>query len=241
MKKVLLFSGGFDSILQEAFIEPDVLVYVDMQSPYSKVEIDNLKRLSKHYKDKLVITPPYPFAKDYSDEQHYVPFRNLFLLTIAFQYGDTVFMGFNASDNAPDKDVDFVIKTTDLFKHMAKGDDYLPKTWDDLNPLVQTPFKHLTKTEMVALFIEQFPQKIQFVREIRSCYHHKSVLGCGKCSPCVAKGVALINNNIYTKKLFDCEITKNTIRKFIDINERYRPGNRVNIDYKNAVSRLSLR
>lgn len=240
MTKVLLFSGGFDSILQEAFIEPDILLYVDMKSPYSKEEIKNLKKLPRHYLDKLHITEAYPLAKNYSDKTHYVPFRNLFLLTIAFQYGEDVYMGFNASDNAPDKDVEFVQQVNTLFGHMAK-DEYIPTSWEENTPKVHIPFKQYTKTEMVKLYVEQFPDRIGFIQKIRSCYSGVSALGCGKCAPCVAKAVALINNNMYKKGLFDNEVNKNTIRKFIEINRTYRPDNPVNVDYENALSRFPLR
>ena len=54
-KKVLLFSGGLDSMLQEYLLKPDVLLYVDMKTSYSEREIEALHKLSKHYTDRLVI------------------------------------------------------------------------------------------------------------------------------------------------------------------------------------------
>ena len=43
-KKVLLFSGGFDSMLQEWLIKPDILLYVDMRTSYSDREIEEIGR-----------------------------------------------------------------------------------------------------------------------------------------------------------------------------------------------------
>ena len=54
-KKVLLFSGGLDSRLQEWLIKPDVLLYVDMKTSYSDAELREIHRLPKYYTDRLVI------------------------------------------------------------------------------------------------------------------------------------------------------------------------------------------
>lgn len=48
-KKILLFSGGFDSMLQEWLIRPDLLLYVDMKTSYAEREIEALKRLPPYY------------------------------------------------------------------------------------------------------------------------------------------------------------------------------------------------
>ena len=52
-KKVLLFSGGFDSMLQEWLIKPDILLYVDMRTSYSDREVEALLRLPDHYTHKM--------------------------------------------------------------------------------------------------------------------------------------------------------------------------------------------
>ena len=49
MTKVLLFSGGLDSFCYSFLCDPDVLLYVDNGSRYTKVEIANIKRLTKAY------------------------------------------------------------------------------------------------------------------------------------------------------------------------------------------------
>ena len=84
-KKVLLFSGGFDSCLQEWLVKPDVLLYVDMKTSYSEREIEALQRLPKHYKERLIIKE-LPLG-EYERENKYLPYRNLILGTIAMQYG----------------------------------------------------------------------------------------------------------------------------------------------------------
>ena len=87
-KKVLLFSGGLDSMLHEWLIKPDVLLYVDMKTSYSEREIEALNRLPSYYKERIVIKQ-LPLG-EYERENKYLPYRNLILGAIAMQYGQYV-------------------------------------------------------------------------------------------------------------------------------------------------------
>lgn len=198
-KTVLLFSGGFDSILQEYLIKPDVLLYVDMKTTYSQREIEFLKTLPKSYQDRLVIKE-LPLG-EYERANMYLPYRNLILGTIAMQYGQHVCFGFNYSDCAPDKDDEFLRRLHDLFIHLNKnclGD----MGWDNNNFSFDAPFSDLTKTEMVKKVINR-GMPVEFIQNIRSCYSGTSQKGCGECPVCAKKAVALLNNGIYKEELFD--------------------------------------
>ena len=74
-KKVLLFSGGFDSQLQEWLIKPDVLLYVDMKTSYSERELESLRTLPKYYTDRLIVKE-LPLG-EYERDNKYLPYRNL--------------------------------------------------------------------------------------------------------------------------------------------------------------------
>lgn len=206
-KKVLLFSGGFDSCLQEWMVKPDVLLYVDMKTSYSDRELEALQRLPKYYTDRLVIKE-LPLG-EYERENKYLPYRNLILGTIAMQYGQHVYFGFNEADDAPDKDRVFLDKTSSLFRHLNKnclGD----MGWDTSNFSFNAPFKKLSKSHMVKLCLER-GMPVDWVQSIRSCYDDKSEIGCGRCNVCINQAVALINNGIYEDRLFDEPITEDIL------------------------------
>ena len=115
-KKVLLFSGGFDSRLEEFLIKPDILLYVDMDTSYSAMEVAYLKTLPQSYQDRLIIKK-LPLG-EYERENKYLPYRNLILGAIAMEYGQHVYFGFNMFDDAPDKDEMFLKRLNSLFKHL---------------------------------------------------------------------------------------------------------------------------
>lgn len=201
-KKVLLFSGGLDSRLQEWLIKPDILLYVDMKTSYSDAELRELYKLPSYYTDRLVIKE-LPLG-EYERGNKYLPYRNLMLGAVAMQYGQHVYFGFTYKDNAPDKDCMFLDKATSLFRHLNKnciGD----MGWDNSRFSFNAPFKRYTKSEMMALCLKN-GMPVKDIQSIRSCYDGISEKGCGKCPVCINKAVALINNGIYEDCLFDVPV-----------------------------------
>lgn len=203
-KKVLLFSGGFDSKLQEWLIKPDVLLYVDMKTSYSEAEIRELKKLPKRYLDRLIIKE-LPLG-EYERENKYLPYRNLILGAIAMQYGQHVYFGFNYKDDAPDKDYVFMDKLNSLFRHLNINCLW-DMNWESGHFSFSAPFKRYTKTEMVRLCLKNGMPK-EVIQHTRSCYDGVSEKGCGECLVCANKAVALLNNGIYEDSLFDTPITE---------------------------------
>lgn len=203
-KKVLLFSGGFDSMLQEWLLQPDILLYVDMDTSYSQREIEYLKTLPDRYQRRLIIKK-FPLG-EYERENKYLPYRNLILGTLAMQYGQHVYFGFNVFDDAPDKDTIFLDKINSLFKHLNKhciGD----MGWENTHFGFYAPFKKYSKTDMVRKCLES-GMPIEDIQRIRSCYSSTSVKGCMDCRVCFGKAVALLNNGIYSDELFDRPISE---------------------------------
>lgn len=237
-KKVLLFSGGFDSCLQEWMVKPDILLYVDMKTSYSEREIEALKRLPKYYTDRLIIKE-LPLG-EYERENKYLPYRNLILGTIAMQYGQHVYFGFNHMDDAPDKDQMFIDKTTSLFRHLNKNCIW-DMNWGNDHFSFNAPFKKLTKTQMVRLCLDS-KMPIEWIQNIRSCYDDKSEIGCGVCAVCLNQAVALINNDIYKDSLFDEPITVEKLLKKYEY-AKNRPTEYTKeycFDLKRAIKKLQL-
>lgn len=211
-KTVQLFSGGFDSTLQEFILKPDILLYVDMKTTYSEAELKFLKTLPESYQRRLVIKE-LPLG-EYELKSMYLPYRNLILAAIALQYGQHVYFGFNNGDNAPDKDELFIKRLTTLFRHLNSEADVM-MGWENKHFSFRSPFKHLTKTGMVKLALEE-GMSPTVIQNIRSCYSATSEKGCGDCGPCVTKAIALINNDLFCPELFDTPITKAKIQKFLE-------------------------
>ena len=230
-KKVLLFSGGFDSMLQEYLIKPDVLLYVDMHTSYAEKEIEFLKTLPEHYQKRLIIKS-IPLG-EYEKESKYLPYRNLLLGTIAMQYGQHVYFGFNASDDAPDKDSTFLRRTTSLFRHLNKnavGD----MGWGNKKFSFNAPFFSATKTVMVKMCIgEGMPSSD--IQRIRTCYDSESTIGCGVCRPCINKAIALLNNGIYEDFLFDTPVTVTKLKRALEETLSYMEEGHLPITYINEI------
>lgn len=219
-KKVLLFSGGFDSILQEYLLKPDVLLYVDMKTSYSQREIEALDKLPQHYKKRLVIKE-LPLG-EYERESKYLPYRNLILGAIGMQYGQHVYFGFNKSDCAPDKDKVFLVRTNHLFEHL-NVDCVADMGWPNENFSFEAPWKDYTKTDMVRMCLAHGMSK-RLIQSVRSCYDSYSENGCGHCPVCYKKAVALINNGIYEDRFFDTPITSENLQNWLDDVKDYYPA-----------------
>lgn len=199
-------------MLQEWLIKPDILLYVDMKTSYSEREIEALQLLPESYQKRLIIKE-LPLG-EYERENKYLPYRNLILGTIAMQYGQHVYFGFNAEDDAPDKDSTFIRRLHGLFEHLnvnCIGD----MNWESCDFGFYTPFHNLTKTDMVRLCLENgMPAEV--VQGIRTCYDGESKRGCGVCAPCIHKAVALLNNDIYKSELFDSPITADYLESRVE-------------------------
>lgn len=235
-KKVLLFSGGFDSMLQEYLIKPDVLLYVDMKTTYSEREIEQLKKLPQNYQDRIIIKE-LPIG-EYERESMYLPYRNLLLGTIAMEYGQHVYFGFNSSDDAPDKDNMFLNKITSLFKHLNKN-CIADMNWSNSNFSFNAPYKKYSKAQLVKQCIDK-GMSVEFIRNIRTCYDGESHKGCGLCQPCIRKAAALIINNISIDGLFDTPITIDTFKKELElINKGEVDPKKYYYDYMQAIRVLS--
>lgn len=238
----MLFSGGFDSTLQANIIQPDILLYVDMNSQYASIEKKVLPTTSlPHFlKKRIIVTNTIDLSAYEEETTQYIPFRNIMLILLAMQHGQHIYLGFNEGDNAPDKDEYFIQSTTEYLKHFL-GKKYRPEHWSSSNFKIEAPFRHNTKTEMVAQYLNDFDNSNKtkkYISSIRSCYHSTSVKGCGMCSPCVSKAVALINNGISIDGVYDTPITLTTLKEYLGYQKIYRKNSRTYVDYKQAIITL---
>lgn len=155
--KILLISGGNDSLFLYNKYEFDKLIYLDYGQPYKK---DELKRIPK--KTKIIKINNLKI-----DKKGYVKGRNLlFLIEIAKRYTDgTIYMGTNKDDIFPDNNQKYLKKAIEVIN-----------TSFETNLNIKTPLKAKTKKEIM-----KYIRKNNI--DTYSCY--KGGKPCGICKACL--------------------------------------------------------
>ena len=141
-KKVLLYSGGMESWLIDKLWKPDIRLYVDMNTRYSKEE---MKRLP----DDTIIER-LDLSK-WEREDKIIPLRNMYLIGIATNYGDEICLGATAGDRVLDKSPVFAELYEDLLGYL-----YQKQHWTEKRTIkISLDYKAYTKTELLKQYIAQ--------------------------------------------------------------------------------------
>ena len=193
MKKVLLYSGGMDSWLIDKIWKPDIKLYIDMNTRYSKEEIKKLP--------KDVIIEKLDLGK-FEREDSIIPLRNLFLVMLASNYGNEVCLGATAGDRVLDKSLEFGEKTSDLLTYL-----YQKQHWTEERKIkINLDYKSFTKTQLIKKYIEQGGNIEEAVKESFSCYYPIDSKECWNCKPCFRKYVSFKLNGYDFGKEIDLKI-----------------------------------
>ena len=188
MKKVLLYSGGMDSWLIDKLWKPDVKLYVDMNTRYSKQEISKLS--------SDVIIERLDLSK-WERPDSIIPLRNLFLACIATFYGDYICLGATAGDRVLDKSYEFAERTTDLLRYL-----YSPQWWnpEQRDIKICLDYKDKTKTELLQMYIAEGGDIKKAWKESFSCYQPNKLEPCMHCKPCFRKFISFAEVGFVDKK-----------------------------------------
>ena len=184
-QRILLFSGGLDSyILWHLLDRPDP-VYVRYGHKYQERELDTIAALQEIEPKLQVAFLDGPGIGSLEQPDGHIPHRNLLLVTTAAANMDPaiIYLGALRGEASRDKSYRFLRRTTRLLslcEHPVK---------------VLSPSKRYTKTQLVALFARQFPEKLERLSVTRSCYADTG-LPCGRCVACFKRWVAMTNNGI---------------------------------------------
>ena len=193
MKKVLLYSGGMDSWLIDKIWKPDIKLYIDMNTRYSKEEIKKLP--------KDVIIEKLDLGK-FEREDSIIPLRNLFLVMLASNYGNEVCLGATAGDRVLDKSLEFGKKTSNLLTYL-----YQKQHWTEERKIkINLDYKSFTKTQLIKKYIEQGGNIEEAVKESFSCYYPIDSKECWNCKPCFRKYVSFKLNGYDFGKEIDLKI-----------------------------------
>jgi len=200
-KKVLLFSGGMDSLMMARVLKPDILLYINCGCEYQKAErkVLNQVALTAYSRAKLIIKT-YPLV-EYERDDFILPARNSFFCTVASQYGEHIILGAMSGDRSNDKDEEFVKLQSKLLNYM-----YADQHWCDKHTFnIDIPYKQTTKSQLMKQYLKEKGQ-IGLLFLSVSCYAPNDIWDkkqqkyiaqpCGQCKPCVRKWIALVNNHI---------------------------------------------
>lgn len=198
MKKILLYSGGMDSWLIRKIWKPDVCVYVNMHTQYSKDEINRL--------DEDVKVVDFDLSK-FELPNKIIPLRNLYLcmqICNMFPEDDLeICLGATAGDRVLDKSYKFAEKTSDLLSYLWQEQHWTKGRKIKIN----IDFKKMTKTMLLQCFIDKGGDIDDVWSKSFSCYDPIDNKPCWNCKPCFRKFVSFALNG----KKFDEDIVHKSI------------------------------
>lgn len=211
LTKVLLFSGGSDSVLISYLYNPDLLVYCDLGTEYSKEEIKKIKE-SKFGNDPRLRILDFSFLGKYERASDSIlPLRNLYLPMFICnefpveEYGDLdICLGATAGDRVLDKSPKFAEDASNLLTYLYSPQHWIPQ---GRKVRINIDYKKYTKTDMLKLYKDQGGNVEQLFYESFSCYHPLDGKECWACKPCFRKYIAYALNGMK----FDREITETVI------------------------------
>lgn len=186
--KVLLYSGGTDSWLINKIWKPDICLYVDMGSMYSKAELD---KVMKH-KPKNLLLSELPLGQFEDPKTAFIPMRNLYLMMHACNYGDEICLGATKEDagGSSDKDLDFLIEAEHILNRLWQKQSL----YEGKEIKVEKSFVNLTKKDLLAMYLEQGGDINTFKKDTFSCYSPIGDTECLSCKACFRKWVVCYNN-----------------------------------------------
>lgn len=180
--QVILYSGGLDSVLLAAKYPNALRVYFDMGTRYAQQEMARLP-------NNVIIDNTLNF-KTLERDNAIIPFRNLYLVARAVDYGNNIYMAATAGDRSKDKDADFFRQAQALLNHI---NDSWHGTGHEI--YLHTPLKKLSKSQAIAEYLIE-GHNPKALLDSFSCYTPYKNKQCGECKPCVRKFAALAANNI---------------------------------------------
>lgn len=189
---VLLYSGGMDSYIAAALLNPDILLHVDTGTHYGDVE---RSRLTPPSGMSITRASLRDLAAWENPTTKILPGRNLHLVLLGASFANRIWLGATAGDRTCDKDERFARLATDLLQHI-----YSPQWWlpDGRPVVVELPIKRFTKRQLVRQYIEAGFPASDLAMNTFSCYFpSENGEPCAACKPCARKWVALTAEEVH--------------------------------------------
>jgi len=207
--EIILFSGGIDSYIGYYYLNKPQPVYFNLNSNYSKKEIDNFNNL--HLDKNIIIDNDLCFLGNMEQGLNaHISYRNLYLaLTASAKYSNNIYICGLKDDNMTDKNK----KVFDLWSsHLSELEDRPIK--------IDSPFWDMTKSDIVKWFSNNYDKNL--LLNTISCYSEKDNKSCYECQSCFRRNCSLFEIDIklpfYNRNII--EYYKNRIGKDIYDNKR---------------------
>ena len=208
MSSVLLYTSGIDSWIAWWWLRGEKIdtlpVYVQLGHRYQRAELESVAYLRNWHQGPEPVLLRGPFLGHFEETDANIPLRNA-LLALMGSYllpGDgginKIFLiAQEGEQSIPDRSPDFFYRMTQLLR-LLWGEEKIPS----LNPL----FPNMTKVEMVKWYIEagHDPYALLFCF---SCFSPNAMgahlpNGCGECTACFRKWIALQHNDVDCNQCF---------------------------------------
>ena len=220
MARVLLYSAGLDSYCLSKMYRMDELIFIISGT------IDNQKerKLIEQSQNARQIHLP---ISQWEMENKIIPYRNIFFVLAAAQYGNDIYIGATKGDTTKDKDYVFKAQMENILNYFAL--DKHKVTVQDYPYTVHMPFKNMTKTEIVAAYLRKGLSAADLLYKSRSCYAGTK-LECGVCRACMRKYIALSLNDIKCTECFENNPLSNIQTFYAECIEKGRAGETMEVE-----------
>lgn len=189
--RILLYSGGLDSLIAWYYLDKPKALYVDLSHRYAFKELDCLSKLPIPY--GVINTNWGTFELPSA----HIPARNLILgLYAAAEGGDIIYLvAQKGEQTVPDRTPTFFAETSKILSFHFEREI-----------VFSNPFPHMTKTEMVRWYLD-YDLPVDDLLKSVSCYSEQDG-HCGKCSSCFRKFVSLTVNGIECRQIYSNDIVE---------------------------------
>lgn len=197
---ILLFSGGIDSYVAWHYLDKPYTVYFDLGTPYSEKE----KIIVQELIPTTIINDSLKLGDQQQEENAYIPFRNLHLALLAYQYAPEIIICGIKDDIVSDKNPQIFAEFSKIMSVMEK------KTIN-----VYSPFFQYTKTQIIDWYINNGGNIDHLWYETISCYNAEmDSVYCGDCGSCFRKWNAFWEHG-YHKTFHNMDIMNGYLERAI--------------------------
>lgn len=182
-KEILLYSGGMDSYIAWHYLNKPDTLYVILGHRYQHKETYAVRKTISMTKILLCLG-----MGKYEKADAEIPMRNLLLSMLgALEGADKIWMISQEDEmlSIPDRSERFFMESSDLISFLLGR-----------RILIDTPFRTMDKTDMVAWYKKE-GNSIEDLLCTIGCYSYENGYDhCGNCPACFRRWIALANNDI---------------------------------------------
>ena len=194
-KKVLLFSGGMDSVVAWRYLGEPFCVHVTGHSRYSGAELDSA--CDFFYRNSVqYASVDMTWLQRFEEPDATIPLRNAHFAMIGAHYGDKVYIPCQLGEQSiPDRSPAFFAEMTVVLTQLTG------------RTIVVSPvFPHMTKQDMLHWYLKK-GFSLEDIHKAYSCFSDTGER-CGSCAACFRTAIALDYCHVLPDNYFERDIWK---------------------------------